>query len=282
MAHTLAWNYWRLAAVLAMAPGAESAQTNPWTVVTVREPRPGEVPFEEKTGYLFPSMDANNPIGPDSLAAHVRIEHRRGHVEIEDFRAGKSGVFRIENACLPQWSPNEKYLTCSIWTTERRMGTLSVFDVDARRVIVDARLASGANSKWSPDSRMVVAEGVSYDGTGAILLYRMTVPEGKIAVIDTLDVATDYEFSWSPDSRWIAFSRPTRMIHEGDATASDLWIADAQLGDAWPVRISPDRVQSDPLWISNQLIQVREVVSDEEYETSERLVVIELNNDGAR
>jgi hypothetical protein len=282
MTYSLMWHCAVLAGAMAIAPGAESVGMNPWSVVAVREPRAGEVPFEETSGYLYPSMDANNPSGPDSLEAHMRIEGRRGHVEIQDFRAGMSGVFRIENACLPEWSPNGKYLTCSIWTPERRMGTLSVFDIDTRRVIAEARLASGNNAKWSPDSRMVLVDGVSYGGDGKILLYRMTVPEGDIAVIDTLGVPTNYEFSWSPDSRWIAFSRPTRMIHEGDATASDLWIADAERGDAWPLRITPDRVQSDPLWISNQLIQVREVVWDEEHQTTERLVVIEVHNDGGR
>ncbi len=64
---------------------------NPWTVASVRERRAGEIPFEEASRYLWPSPDANNVPGPDSLVARVRTDAKlHPYIELEDLRNGKA------------------------------------------------------------------------------------------------------------------------------------------------------------------------------------------------
>jgi Tol biopolymer transport system component len=119
--------------------------------------------------------------------------------------------------------------------------------------------ASAADMKWSPDSRTLVADGVIYARPRS-MLYTVSVPEGKVTVLDTLAVLAGYEFSWSPDGRWIAFSRPTRLDRlSEDPVAADLWIADARTGATWLVLETPDWIESNPLWITNRTIQVDRV-----------------------
>ena len=109
------------------------------------------------------------------------------------------------------------------------------------------------------------------------MLYTISVPDGRVMVLDTIDVSADYEFSWSPDGRWIAFSRPTKVDYEDQTLAADLWIADAKTGTTWLVLETPDWVESNPLWITDRTIQVDRVHWDRTEAGVEQSVVIELS-----
>ena len=56
-----------LIVLLAVDAGCVS-QANPLTVVSVRERRGGEVPFEEAGRYLWPSADANRELNSNPEA----------------------------------------------------------------------------------------------------------------------------------------------------------------------------------------------------------------------
>jgi WD40-like Beta Propeller Repeat len=267
-------------ALLALAcgtPGRGCPSAALWTVVRVREPRPSDVPFEDATRYLWPSDDANNVPGPDSLVAHVRSDAaHRTYLELEDRRSGQA-VRLDDGGSLPRWSPNGKYVSSVVWKSPRQPHELTVIDVATRRIVVDPDVqASGTEVKWSPDSRTLAAAGVIY-GEPRGILYTVSIPEGRVRVIDSLAVLSDYEFSWSPDGRWISFSRPTELdpVSE-EPIAADLWIADAATGETWPVLKTPEWVESNPLWITNRAIQVDRARRDGNETGVRQRVVVEF------
>ena len=270
-----------LVAGVGCAQTSNPPRTNPWTVVSVRERQPGEVSFEETSRYLWPSPDANNVPGPDSLVARVRTdEEYHPYLWLEDLRTGKTVRVLDAWASAPHWSPNGKYIGCVVWKSPGRPHELTVVDVATRTVLLDPDVrASGTTMKWSPDSRTLAAAGVIY-GRPRSMLYTVSVPEGRLTGLDTLDVLAAYEFSWSPDGRWIAFSRPTLLDHLGeDPIAADLWIAEAESGETWLVLETPDWVESNPLWITNRSIQIDRFRLDGDERGVEQRVVVELSRE---
>ncbi|MCX5753641.1 MAG: hypothetical protein NTW97_08345 [Candidatus Krumholzibacteria bacterium] len=273
--------YVALVTVLITLPAADavrSAPANPWTVVSIRECRAEEIPLEETSRNIWPFPDANNVLGPDSLVAHVRTDEKHhAYIEIEDLRTGKFSPLLKANACLPQWSPDGRYIGCVVWKSHRQYSQLTVVDVATRTVILDPG-TSTATMKWSPDSRTLAAESPVYASPHSIL-YTVSVPDGKVMVLDTIGIGGEYEFSWSPDGRWMAFSRPTKLDLDEITIEADLWIADAKTGTTWPLLETPDWVESNPLWITDRTIQADRVHWDGTEHGTEQRVVIELSND---
>ena len=275
-------------AALLILLNAHSACTresvNPWAVVAIRAPREGEVPFEESSGYLWPSEHANDVPGPDSLVAHSRSDEQHGtYLEVEDQRTGEVVRVLDHGGSLPHWSPDGQFISCVIWKSARQPHELAVVDVKSRRLLVDPDVsASGTTMKWSPDSRTLAAAGVIY-GQPRGILYTISIPSGAIRVLDSLAVLSDYEFSWSPDGRWIAYSRPTELdpVSE-EPVASDLWIADASTGDAWKIVESPDKVESNPLWVTNNAIQFEQASGPAADSGVTERRILELRLDGTR
>jgi Tol biopolymer transport system component len=236
---------------------SSTAAANPWTVVAVRERRPGEVPFEISSGYLRESSNANYVPGPDSLVARVGTDSRgRPHVVIERIATGAVDTLFGGWASMPQWSPDGRYISCVAWTSRRAPHQLAVVDIATKTLVVKPTApASGTVSKWSPDSHMIAASDV-IRGSKRVMLYEVSVPEGKFAVLDSVDVLEAHDFSWSPNGRWLAYSRPTELDQSGEIILSaDLWIADMGKGVKWPLLQTPDLVEVNPLWITDQTLQ---------------------------
>ena len=104
-----------------------SQPSNPWTVVSVRERHPGEVPFEKATRYLWPSPDANNVPGPDSLVARIRTnEEYHPFLWLEDLRTGETVRVLDDWTSAPRWSPDGKYIGCVVWKSVGRPHELIV------------------------------------------------------------------------------------------------------------------------------------------------------------
>jgi Tol biopolymer transport system component len=254
-----------MCAALAVFSSVDAAE-NPWKVVAVREPKHHEITFEEKTHYLRPGQweERNTVAGPGHLVAYVRTDrHHHPYLQIEDRQSGEDSVFVYPSVSLPCWSPDGSYLSVSLWTPQTRMGKLVVFDVATWKTVIDVDLASAASAKWSPDSRRIASDGVSYK-TGQIVFFEVSVPGGAVSVLDSTNVMGDAEFSWSPDSRWIVYSKPTKVHHVGDTIVSDLCVADAATGDVWSLVKGTDHNQSSPLWITDNTIQVDRIWWDED------------------
>jgi hypothetical protein len=257
------------------AASTARATKRPWRVVNVRQSGVEDAPFETRTGYLRSPASGNYMPGPDSLVAQVVIVANRGYVEIMNVRTGKSRRLLETGAYLPHWSPDGKLISCLVWTRETWAGKLTVVDVATSKIVLENDLTHASNSKWSPDSRTIAVSGLAYKWRGAFL-YTVTVPEGRVAVIDSLSELATHDFSWSPDGRWIAFSRPTQLDHYEETIAADLWIADAATGESWCILEAPEWAESDPLWITNRSLQITRVRRTEDGEESER-VVLELS-----
>lgn len=268
-----------LAADAGCAQPSNSPPSNPWTVAAIRERRPGEVPFEESSRYLWPSPDKNVVPGPDSLVARARTDNDlHSYIEIENLVTGESYRLFDANAFLPHWSPDGRYISCAVWKSPGQRSELTVVEVATRTVVLDPPLRASAHQmKWSPDSSTLVADGIMY-GRPRTLLYTVTVPAGVTTVIDTMGVLSDYGFSWSPNGRWIAFSRPSALDPIGeDPIASDIWIADAKTGQKWPLVVSSDLVESNPLWITNETLQIDRASVEDGKVGAEQRVVVELS-----
>ena len=264
--------------LVAIASEASCAPTSPpWTVVAVRERRPGEVSFEDATGYLFPSPDLNHAPGPDSLVAHVRIEDHRPHLELQDLRTGEATPLIEGNASLPNWSPDGKYIICVLWKSAVEHHELVVVELASRQVVIDPPIrAAGSWSKWSPDGGTLAASGGIY-GRPMQLLYTVAVPTGEVTALDTLNVVADYEFSWSPDGRWLAFTRPIALDHMGeDPVASDIWIAEPASGGTWPLLETPEWIEVNPRWITNRTILVDRISWNGSEPGIQQTIVLEL------
>lgn len=266
-----------LVAGVGCAQPSNPPPTNPWTVVSVRERQPGEVPFEESSGYLRRSSNRNYAPGPDSLVARVETDTKlHPHILIEHLGTGQLDTLFGAWASLPQWSPDGRFISCVAWKSLHNPYQLTVVDVAAKSVVVESSVkANGTKSKWSPDSRTIVAAGVSRVSSWMVL-YTVAVPSGKTAVLDSVKVLMAHDISWSPDSRWVAFSRPTELDRYENVAASDLWIADVLSGKAWPLLETSDWIESNPQWVTNRSIQVDRRRSEDAM--GEQTVVVELRN----
>ncbi len=254
-----------------------SRAANPWRVVALREPWVEDVPFETRTRYLRSSGDGNYVPGPDSLIARVVIVARRGYVEILNSATGESHRLLETPASLPQWSPDGRYISCVVWKSHLNPYQLTVVDVTTSRIVMKSDLTDATESKWSPDSRVIAVSGISRKWNGA-LLYTVAVPDGRVTVIDSLNLLASHEFSWSPDGRWIVFSRPTQLEHHGETIAADLRIAETATGESWCVLSAPDWAESDPLWITDHSIQITRVRWHDEGDNEEQRLVVDLSH----
>lgn len=260
-------------AVLLASSASVAAGKCPFVVEKIRESRAGETALD---------TDRNTAVGSNGLVAHVVVEKGRGRLVVNNVESGDS-LFGCPYALLPAWSPDGKYLSVSMWTTETRMGKLVVFDASNWKRVIDLDLASAASATWSPDSKRIVSDGSSY-ADGEVLFYEVTVPAGAATIIDRTRVHGDIDFSWSPDSRWIVYSMPTKLHHVGDTMVSELRIADAASGEYCTLIPATDHNQSNPLWIDDHTIQIDRIWWDEDEDANwtnrEERVVIDLKPSG--
>lgn len=264
-----------LVADLVCCAQSKPASSNPWTVTAIRERRAGEIPLEESNVYLR-EPPGNYAPGPDSLVARVTIVQRKAHVEVLNPRTGKADRLLDSWASLPMWSPDGRYISCVAWQSTRRPHELIVVDVASKKIVDPDVRASGTMAKWSPDSRSIVASGVIH-ATPRSMLYAVSIPDGRVSILDSLDVLASHDFSWSPDGRWLAFTRPTELDRMGEyPVAADLWIADTKTGNAWPLLEGPEWVEANPLWITARSIQVNRRAHEANDLGAEQVVVIEI------
>lgn len=232
--------------VLLLASSANAVAAKcPFAVADIRESRGSETALD---------TNRNTATGQNGLVARVVVEKRRGRLVVSNSETGDS-LFGCPYANLPAWSPDGNYLSVDLWTPENRMGKLVVFDASSWKKVVDVALTYGADTEWSPDSKRIVSAAFSYEKP-VMLVYSVTIPEGKVTKIDATTVLGDIDFSWSPDSRWIIYSRPTKLAPLEDVIASDLVIADVRTGEAWTLIPASDHHQSNPLWIDDHTVQI--------------------------
>ncbi len=248
-----------------------------WSVLSTRDPRPEEVPFEESLSYAPLQAQRNEVWGPDSLRLIVRTtKGYYPHVFLEDRRTGRSRAVIPDGwSNLPSWSPDGKLIACVIRDSVSRLQSLAVTSRRTGRTIVFAEASSVIEYKWSPDASAIAVYGHAR-ATRRITLFWLRAADGHSRPVDTLDVIADYDCSWSPDSKHLAFSRPTVISDREEVVAADLWIAGGEGRAKWCLIESPNQVELRPRWIANRLLRFEAARVSEGVVGTPRSVIAEL------
>jgi hypothetical protein len=191
----------------------------------VRPARPDEVPFEEAMPLLRDPEDGNVVPGPGTLRAVVRSDKdHHPFVYIEDTAVGTSRRLLDRPLSMPRWSPDGRMIACVAWESRRRPNVLTVVDMATGEATQPEFPGSvAATYTLSPDSRWIALAGHLET---SLVLALVSLPSGSTRVLDSLDVLADYDFGWSPDSRWLAVLRPTRVDHYGETLSAELLVFD--------------------------------------------------------
>ena len=178
----------------------------------------------------------------------------------------------------PRWSPDGRWLAflsdrddgthpqlyllpagggepVKLTALERGAGP-AVWAPDGTRLCFAARVPTepppadpAARARWAKQPRVVSRAAYKGDGAGYQLdsrshLFVLRVADGAITQI-TDEAADDRTPAWSPDGRWIAWSRPRSGA--ADYGVSDIWVADADGGNARRITEDVGRAVS-PSW----------------------------------
>jgi hypothetical protein len=231
----------------------------PVTLVGVRERRPADRPavLELRFGV---GADPASVLGPDSLRLIVDAPEGHPRVFIENMRTGAQDDIAGVWATRPVWSPDGRYVACETYPSQGQSYQLAVIDRRTRkRIVVEARVAAD-EYRWSPDSRWIAVEGVER-GTNHVVLSVYDLVRGRLRRIATSSALGSYGLSWSPDSKFLAFTKPTAVGEDEAVLAADLWIVPTS---SWlPCRVSATQqeIESQPEWLSNVAVLVKSVPS---------------------
>lgn len=254
----------------------------PWTVASTRQPTETEGHYFETSDIAWPPIDARTVPGPDSMCLLVQNDsERHPHIYLKDLRTGNMDLLLPDIASSPRWSPDGKYIACIAFESSERPWNLSVIEIASRKILNPPLNSSTTTVKWSPDSKTLAGAGISYDGQGSVL-YCVSFPKGTASILDTVRIYSDYEFAWSPDSRWLAMSRPTELFPPtGDICKADLWIVSRSRDIRCKVLDTPDWVEGEPRWITDSSILLDRISWRDAEAVKEETVVVELTLDSS-
>jgi tricorn protease len=185
----------------------------------------------------------NNIVGAtiSPKAMRVAVEARGDIITVP----ARKGTYRPLTATpgahdrSPSWSPNGKWVAC--WSDASGEYEIILLPQDgngAPRPLTKGVGGYGFDLRWSPDSKTIAWIDESSR------LRTVDVASGRVTDIDTDDIGDMGDFSWSHDSKWLAYSkgRPNNYsaIHlynlaSGKATP----VTDGMTNDVEPV-FSPD------------------------------------------
>lgn len=248
-----------------------------WSVVRTRSIRSGEAPFEESLRYAPRGMQRNEVQGPDSLQLAVRTtKGYYPHVFLEDLRTGHSNVLLPGGwSNLPSWSPDGKQIAFVIRDSVSKRQSLAVVNRRAAKTTTFTAASSVIDYKWSPDGSALAAYGHSR-ATRQVTLYWLRTADGVSQPVDTLDLLADYDFSWSPDSKQLVFSRTTESSTHEVALAADLWVTSSEGRRKCRLLETPDQVELRPRWITNRVVSFESAPVREGVVGEARTVAAEL------
>ena len=253
----------------------------PWTVTVTRPAGPNDQPTEDSLPFAVRDDNFNIVPGPDST--RLVVENNAAHhpfIYIEDLRNGKRRRLLEGGGSMPSWSPDGRRVACIVWKSRRQPYQLEIVDAASGvAVLADTSLAV-TDYKLSPGSKMVAADGPAL-GTSLSVLSVVRVADGATTPVDTTIPLGGHEYSWSPDSRWLVFSRPTKLDSHEEVTAADLWITEVRRGAKCPLQKTPDRVESRPQWVGTKAIRCLPGPRQSHTADENRARVLELRNESA-
>ena len=227
------------------------------SVVAVRDKHPAEQSVVLQLRYGG-AADPSSVLGPDSLRLVVDAPQGHPRVFIEDMRTGARDDVVGVWATRPVWSPDGRFVACETYPSQEQSYQLAVIDRRTRkRIVVEAQVAAD-EYRWSPDSRWIAVEGVER-GTNHVVLSVYDLAHRRLRRIATTPALGSYGLSWSPDSKLLAFTKPTEVSEDETVLEADLWVAPTSNWRPCRVRATQDEVESQPEWLSDAALLVKSV-----------------------
>jgi hypothetical protein len=253
-----------------------------WTVAFLRPPTEAEATYAYGGDCAESHGDSIGVPSFDSLVVFDRTDSsHHPYVCIKNLRTGGTERLLSENAMVSCRSPDGRYVACSIYKSHLLPWVLAIIDLASGKRTDPFPSANTEGETWSPDSRYLACEIRPTYGDAASV-YAISFPEAEVSLLDTTATFGEYDFAWSPDSRWLAVSRPAGSFHYGDNSFAALWII-SRSGDVRCEVVNADNWQEDALaWLSDRRIALNRYFlreSEEGVESSGGNTVIELELD---
>lgn len=159
-------------------------------------------------GRFFVFADWNGPVPGDISVQDLNSGEQRKLTNIGGYNAGSSSV-----------SPDGRRVAYS-WRNADRVYDLRLIGVDGSnpRVLYAEKDIDIDPFDWSADGAHVLARLARKDGSKQIAL--VSVADGSVRVVKSLDSRSPEGLRFSPDSRVVAYDLPTRS----DAAARDIFL----------------------------------------------------------
>lgn len=227
-------------------------------VVGVRVARADERGFESENPLLRRPPNSWKVAGPGALQALIRHNDQKKSVLIvSDTASGESRSVPALFVSGPvRWSPEGKRLAVVSWRSQARAWVPIILTLATDSIVGPACDLMGTHLKWSPNGRWLAIDGRVPEKPMS-LLWLMETSTGRCVVLDTMAVYATYDFGWSPDSRSLAVSKPSRLAEDEGVVAADLWLFNTD-GTRRRLRSTPHAVERDPRWIDAKRIIFRE------------------------
>lgn len=226
--------------------------------VSVRDARDAERTFDDPNPLLRQPAQSWKVIGPGALQAIVRHnEQKKSVLFVADTAAGTSRLVADLFVSGPvRWSPDGKRLAVVSWESRQRAWVPTIVDLATNSVVRPACELMGVRLKWSPDGKWLALDGRVREELVSVL-WVMNTATGACAVLDTMAVYATYDFGWSPDSRSLAVTRPSRLGKDEGVVAADLWLFNLDRTRC-RLRATPHAVERNPRWLDARRIVFRE------------------------
>jgi hypothetical protein len=159
----------------------------------------------------------------------------------------------VKDACCPRFSPDSRMLAILRWNVADSNQVLSLLrlgDKSTPRVILPG--TSVVDYEWSPDSRLLAAH--AHPRTSAsVTLYVVQAESWIVNPIDSIAIALDYEFAWSPTSEWLAALRPVGETGEEESD-SELLLHNSSTGKTFGVSYETLFGIVRPRWVADSVV----------------------------
>lgn len=230
--------------------------------LAVSSPRPalaGEAAFEDTVPLLREPENGNVAPGPNGMVAFMKADQlHHPRLYLSQPAGGDSTRLLIDRyATKPRWAPVGERLACTVWMSRTFPWSLCIVAIGEPDTLYPLPTVNAVRYRWSPDARYL---GVSatLPGGAASVLYLVDAQTGRSQALDTLQVYSEYDLGWSPDSRMLAASRPTRLADTEEVLEADIWIYDVH-GRRVRAVTAEGRANVAPRWVDNhRLLFTRE------------------------
>lgn len=247
-----------------------------WQVATTRERVASDRILELQLPFARKEDGQREFPGPDSIRLIDRNDaHHRPELVLRDMRTGRERPLISSPAFRPEWSPDGRLVACIVSESLKRPRQLVIVDWRSGKIVEAGSSLSVADCKWSPDAKALAVYGDDRT-TGDGVLVIAQASNGRTKEVDRTSVIADFDYSWSPDSRLLAYARPARATEHELVLEADLWITDRAGRVRCRVIESTDKVERRPLWVAIRSLALLSAPVNGEHVGDEREVVIEL------